>query len=77
MTIGDVNGDGRVSVADAISIINYVLGRTPVSFITEAAYVNDDSVISLGDAVATVDLILAGSGENVRQTKRPVVLDPQ
>lgn len=77
MTLGDVNGDGRVSVADAISIINYVLGRTPVSFITIAADVNGDGDISLADAVATVDIILAGNGGNVRAVATPVMRDPQ
>ena len=76
MTLGDVNGDGRVSVADAISIINYVLGRTPVSFITIAADVNGDGDISLADAVATVDIILGNGGGNARTTV-PMVLDPQ
>lgn len=62
MTMGDVNGDGRISVADAIAIINYVLGRTPVSFIIKAADVNGDGDISLADAVAVVDIILGREG---------------
>lgn len=77
MTLGDVNGDGRVSVADAISIINYVLGRTPVSFITIAADVNGDGDISLADAVATVDIILRNGGGNARALTLPMILDPQ
>ena len=76
MTLGDVNGDGRVSVADAISIINYVLGRTPVSFITKAADVNGDGEISLADAVATVDIILR-SGGNARAAVLSLPLDAQ
>ena len=66
MTMGDVNGDGRISVADAIAIINYVLGRTPVSFIAKAADVNGDESISLADAVAVVDIILGRSGGSVK-----------
>ena len=77
MTLGDVNGDGRVSVADAISIINYVLGRTPVSFIVIAADVNGDGDISLADAVATVDIILGNGGGNARAQTLPMTLDPQ
>lgn len=78
MTMGDVNGDGRVSVADAISIINYVLGRTPVSFITKAADVNGDGGISLADAVAVVDIILGRSGGNVKALiQELIILDPQ
>ena len=77
MTLGDVNGDGRVSVADAISIINYVLGRTPVSFIMIAADVNGDGDISLADAVATVDIILRNGSGNARAITLPMTLDPQ
>ncbi len=78
MTLGDVNGDGRISVADAISIINYVLGRTPVSFILVAADVNGDNDITLADAVATVDKILAGGNAGARAAIRNIMsLDPQ
>lgn len=76
-TLGDVNGDGRVSVADAVSIINYVLGRIPVSFIAISADVNKDGDISLADAVATVDIILGG-GAGTRVVSSSVLpLDPQ
>lgn len=77
-TLSDVTGDGRISVADAISIINYVLGRTPVSFITIAADVNGDGGISLADAVATVDIILGGNNAGARAFVRSILnLDPQ
>lgn len=77
-TLGDVNGDGRISVADAISIINYVLGRTPASFITVAADVNSDGDITLADAVATVDKILGGDNASARAFVRSIMaLDPQ
>ena len=78
MTLGDVNGDGRISVADATSIINYVLGRMPVSFILVAADVNGDNDITLADAVATVDKILAGGNAGARAAIRNIMsLDPQ
>ena len=77
-TLGDVTGDGRVSVGDAIAIINYVLGRTPVSFIATSADVNNDGEITLADAVATVDIILAGGSASTRSLARSIVtLDPQ
>ena len=77
-TLGDVTGDGRVSVGDAIAIINYVLGRNPVSFIATSADVNHDGDISLADAVATVDIILAGGGAGARALVRSIMnLDPQ
>lgn len=77
MTLGDVNGDGRISVADAISIINYALGRTPVSFVTRAADVNGDGDISLADAVAVVDIILGRNGSNVKAAELLPMSEPE
>ncbi|MBO4800791.1 MAG: Ig-like domain-containing protein [Bacteroidaceae bacterium] len=77
MTMGDVNGDGNISVADAIAIINYVLGRTPVSFISRAADVNGDNSISLADAVAVVDIILGRSGNNVKAAIHSLMQIPE
>ena len=49
----------------------------PVSFIAIAADVNGDNDISLADAVATVDIILAGGGANARAAKVLKIHDPQ
>lgn len=77
LLLGDVNGDGRISVADAISIINYVLGRTPASFITKAADVNGDNSISLADAVAVVDIILKRDASSAVKSIKDIIIDPQ
>lgn len=55
---GDVNGDGNITISDAVAIVNYVLHRTPSVFIVEAADVNDDGNISISDAVAIVNIVL-------------------
>jgi len=56
---GDATGDGKVSIADAVAIIDYILndGSTPLVF--EAADMNGDGKISIADAVAVIDFILA------------------
>ena len=77
LLLGDVNGDSRISVADAISIINYVLGRTPASFITKAADVNGDNSISLADAVAVVDIILKRDASSAVKSIKDIIIDPQ
>ena len=56
--IGDVNGDGKVTITDAVGIVNHVLHRTPSSFITKAADVNGDENITISDAVKVVNIVL-------------------
>ena len=55
---GDANGDGKVSITDAVVIVDYILsdGQTPL--VPAAADMNGDGKISISDAVDVVDLIL-------------------
>lgn len=55
---GDINGDGRVTITDAVGIVNYILHRAPSVFITKAADVNGDGSISISDAVGVVNIVL-------------------
>ena len=56
--IGDVNGDGEVTIADANMIVNYYLGNNPEGFVIEAADVNEDGEGTIADAkaIANIDL---------------------
>ncbi len=56
--LGDVNGDDRITITDAVGIVNYILGNPSATFHAEAADVNGDSKISITDAVAVVNIIL-------------------
>ena len=56
--LGDVNGDDKISITDAVGIVNYILGSPSATFHAEAADVNGDSKISITDAVAVVNIIL-------------------
>lgn len=56
--LGDVNGDGRISVTDVISIISYIQEEIPTQFLMKSADVNGDSKISITDAVQVIDMIL-------------------
>lgn len=58
VTTGDVNGDEKITVTDAVGIVNYILERTPSSFIPKAADVNGDGEITITDAVSIVNIIL-------------------
>ena len=55
---GDTNGDGKITITDAVSIVNYILERTPSVFITKSADVNNDGTISITDAVSIINEIL-------------------
>ena len=57
--LGDVNGDGSVTIADAIAIANYILGKSTGTFIFTAADINKDNDISIADAVGVVNIILS------------------
>ena len=49
--LGDVNGDGEVSVFDAIAMQKYLADKPVAVFIEEAADVNGDGVIDTNDAI--------------------------
>lgn len=56
---GDANGDGRISIADASLVVDYILSGGTVT-ISAGADMNGDGKISIADASAIVDYILSG-----------------
>lgn len=73
---GDVNGDGVVDVADAVSIVNYVVGKATTEFNDKAADVNNDGDIDVSDAVRLVNF-LVGKIDALSRQLNFNVLDPQ
>ena len=59
--LGDVNGDGQISVTDVMAMVSYVLGTVNDGFIVENADINGDGQISVTDVMALVKIILQGS----------------
>ena len=55
---GDVNGDGDVDIADAVCVVNYVVGKANATFVAEAADVNGDSAVDIADAVRIVNYVV-------------------
>ena len=55
--VGDVNGDGVITVADAVCIINFVARKDNEVFIEANADVNDDGVITVADAVCIINIV--------------------
>lgn len=48
-TLGDVNGDDYIDVADITATASHIVGRTPSSFIEAAADVNSDTHVDVAD----------------------------
>lgn len=62
-TVGDANGDGKVTITDAVAVVNYILGNASAGFVKAAADVNQDGNITITDAVGVVNIILNSGGE--------------
>lgn len=56
---GDVDGDGKLSIADVTALIDLLLSGT-TDFPAEAD-VNDDTQTSIADVTALIDLLLSGN----------------
>lgn len=56
--MGDVNGDGRVSITDVISMNSYILEEEPARFIRKVADLNGDGKVTITDMVQVIDIIL-------------------
>lgn len=72
---GDVNGDNVISITDAVSIVNCIMGNPSENFIEEVANVNDEGEVSITDAVGVVNIIM-NDGASMAP-KRVSVEDPQ
>ncbi len=58
---GDANGDGSITITDAVAIVNKILGNESADFNFNAADVNGDGEITITDAVGVVNIILGGN----------------
>ena len=60
-TRGDVNNDGRVSIADVSALINYLLSGSGSNVNTNAADVNEDGKVAISDVTGLINYLLSGS----------------
>src|SRR5262249_19744190 len=58
--MGDVNGNGTVTVLDAITLINFVFGGPPLSC-PAAGDLDNDHKITIHDAIVLLNLIFQGN----------------
>ena len=54
---GDANGDGKVTITDAVCILTYILTDPSEGLNETAADVNGDGIITIADAVGVVKII--------------------
>ena len=54
--VGDTNGDYEVTVSDAVTIVNYLLGNASDDFDANAADMNHDGHVTISDAVTVVNM---------------------
>ena len=57
---GDVNGDGFVTITDAVDIVNYIYGSIPAEFNRAAADLDSDGSVTITDAVKVGNMIRNG-----------------
>ena len=58
-TLGDVNDDGRINIADVASVLSIMAGKSNDKFIREAADANEDGRVNIAD-IAKILAIIAG-----------------
>jgi hypothetical protein len=68
--LGDVNNDGAIDIADAVCIVNHIVGKATPVFVEAAADVNNDGDIDIADAVRVVNLIVGKISAFARQRGR-------
>ena len=58
--LGDVDGDGNISIADVTTLIDHLLGAVTDSFYEVNADVDDNGNIDIADVTTLIDLLLIG-----------------
>lgn len=56
--LGDVNGNSHVDIGDAVSIVNYLVGKPSTTFVEKAADTNKNGHVDIGDAVTIVNFLV-------------------
>lgn len=78
MTLGDVNNDNEIDIADIIGIVNYILKNPSESFIMGSADINQDGDIDIADVIGVVNIILSNSPNSMAPLRvYQSMLDPE
>lgn len=63
-TMGDVNNDGHIDVADLAGVVRFILENADASLVFNAADMDGNGVIEINDYAALVNVILSQSSES-------------
>jgi hypothetical protein len=63
VTMGDVNSDGILDVADVIDLISYVLNGDASGIDLAAANINGDDLVDISDVASLIEMLLNGSAQ--------------
>lgn len=74
--LGDVNGNSGIDIGDAVSIVNYLVGKESTTFVEDAADTNKNGQIDIGDAVIIVNY-LVGKTESLSRQRVDDEIIPQ
>lgn len=66
--LGDANADELVNVGDVISTALYILDSPTVTFVFEAADIDQNNIINVSDITAIINLILNGDSTTIKKT---------
>ncbi len=58
--MGNVNGDAKADIADAIALLGYLFAQKVAPKCAKAADANDDNAVNIGDAIAILGYLFGG-----------------
>lgn len=67
--LGDVNGNGGVDIGDAVTIVNYLVGKDSSTFVEKAVDTNNNGQTDIGDAVTIVNYLVGKTSSLSRNAK--------
>lgn len=70
--MGDVDHSGTVTIADVVSLVNYIIGITPSPFYVENADMNADRVTNISDVMSVVGVVIMGDPNSAPARPRHV-----
>lgn len=62
--LGDVNGDGSVTIADVAAMVDYLLGGDSTGFNVAAADIDGNQHVGMNDLASLIDMVLGAAEGN-------------
>lgn len=59
--LGDANGDGKITITDAVGITNFVISSSTDGLNKDAADLNNDGKVTITDAVCAINIVIGAN----------------